>query len=69
MGTTTMPAKSRKQQKLLFAKFGEQWVKAHHFDKIEKSKKPTTSTSGRRRSDCPLVRNFRRVFLSGVRDG
>jgi hypothetical protein len=30
-----MPAKSRKQQKLLFAKFGEQWVKAHHFDKIE----------------------------------
>jgi hypothetical protein len=34
-----MPAKSRKQQKLLFAKFGEQWVKAHHFDKIEKTKK------------------------------
>jgi hypothetical protein len=34
-----MPAKSRKQQKLLFAKFGEQWVKAHHFDKIEGQKK------------------------------
>jgi hypothetical protein len=34
-----MPAKSRKQQKLLFAKFGEQWVKAHHFDKIEGSPK------------------------------
>jgi hypothetical protein len=34
-----MPAKSRKQQKLLFAKFGEQWVRAHHFDKIEGSPK------------------------------
>jgi hypothetical protein len=59
-----MPAKSRKQQKLLFAKFGEQWVKAHHFDKIEGSPRK----SGRR-SDCPLVRNFRRVFLSRLCDG
>jgi hypothetical protein len=39
-----MPAKSRKQQKLLFAKFGEQWVKAHHFDKIEN--KPKRSAAG-----------------------
>jgi hypothetical protein len=39
MPLTLMPA-SRKQQKLLFAKFGEQWVKAHHFDKIEGQKKP-----------------------------
>lgn len=30
-----MPAKSRKQQKYLYATKGEAWVKAHHFDKVE----------------------------------
>ena len=34
-----MPAKSRKQQKYLFAKKGEAWVKAHHFDKLKKKRK------------------------------
>jgi hypothetical protein len=29
-----MPAKSRRQQRYLFAKFGEEWVKQHHFDKL-----------------------------------
>ena len=29
-----MPAKSRRQQRYLFAKFGEAWVKAHHFDRL-----------------------------------
>ena len=27
-----MPAKSQAQRKLLNAKFGHAWVKAHHFD-------------------------------------
>jgi hypothetical protein len=27
-----MPAKSRKQQRYLYATKGEAWVKAHHFD-------------------------------------
>lgn len=34
-----MPAKSRKQQKALYAKKGKAWVKKHHFDTIKKSKK------------------------------
>ena len=29
-----MPAKSRAQQRALYAKFGSQWVHAHHFDRI-----------------------------------
>ena len=33
-----MPAKSRKQQKMLYARFGEAWVKAHHFDTLAKPK-------------------------------
>jgi len=35
-----MPAKSRKQQKFLFATKGEAWVKAHHFDKVKAKPKP-----------------------------
>jgi hypothetical protein len=27
-----MPAKSEAQRRYLYAKFGEAWVKAHHFD-------------------------------------
>lgn len=27
-----MPAKSEAQRKFLFAKFGEAWVREHHFD-------------------------------------
>ena len=33
-----MPAKSRKQQKYLYAKKGEEWVKKHHFDKVKPQK-------------------------------
>jgi hypothetical protein len=33
------PLSPVKQQKLLFAKFGEQWVRAHHFDKVEKKRR------------------------------
>ena len=29
---TLMPAKSRKQQRYLYMRFGPAWVKAHHFD-------------------------------------
>jgi len=29
-----MPAKSRRQQKALYAKKGAAWVKRHHFDKL-----------------------------------
>jgi hypothetical protein len=34
-----MPAKSRKQQKYLYMKFGSAWVHRHHFDQIGKKKK------------------------------
>lgn len=34
-----MPAKSRKQQRFLFSKFGADWVKRHHFDKVSRKKK------------------------------
>lgn len=29
-----MPAKSKKQQRYLYATKGEKWVKEHHFDKV-----------------------------------
>jgi hypothetical protein len=32
-----VPSRSRKQQRYLAAKFGPDWLKAHHFDRIEKS--------------------------------
>lgn len=31
-----MPAKSRAQQKALYAKKGKAWVKKHHFNKLKK---------------------------------
>lgn len=34
-----MPAKSEKQRRYLYMKFGKAWVKAHHFDKVEKGRK------------------------------
>lgn len=34
-----MPARSRRQQKALYAKKGAAWVKTHHFDKIVPKKK------------------------------
>lgn len=34
-----MPARSRAQQRALYAKKGSAWVHAHHFDKIEPKKK------------------------------
>lgn len=44
-----MPAKSRRQQRYLYAKFGEAWVKAHHFDVVEgQSGKPKTKKKRRR---------------------
>jgi len=33
-----MPSKSRKQQRYLFSKFGEAWVRSHHFDELAKRK-------------------------------
>ena len=30
-----MPASSEKQRRFLFHKFGEAWVKKHHFDKVD----------------------------------
>lgn len=38
-----MPAKSRRQQRYLYWKFGEAWVKKHHFDKTEPKKKKKKS--------------------------
>lgn len=32
-----MPAKSRRQQRLLYARFGRAWVKRHHFDKLKRA--------------------------------
>lgn len=34
----SMPARSRKQQRYLYRKFGKKWVKRHHFDKIRRKK-------------------------------
>ena len=34
-----MPAKSKKQRRFLFARFGKDWVKKHHFDKVESKPK------------------------------
>ena len=39
-----MPAKSRRQQKALYAKKGEAWVKAHHFDVVRPKPKKKTRT-------------------------
>ena len=52
-----MPAQSRKQQRYLYANFGERWVKAHHFDKLasqrehtqHEKKKKKESNGGKRR--------------------
>jgi hypothetical protein len=40
-----MPAKSRRQQKFLFARFGEAWVRHHHFDRVQK---PSKSKRGKK---------------------
>ena len=34
-----MPAKSRKQQRYLAARFGAAWLRAHHFDVVAAAKK------------------------------
>ena len=34
-----MPAKSRKQQRYLYANFGSNWVHMHHFDKLRPKRK------------------------------
>ena len=34
-----MPAKSAKQRRYLFHRFGKAWVKRHHFDKVRRRKK------------------------------
>ncbi len=34
-----MPARSRKQQRFLYANNGKAWVKRHHFDKVKRKKK------------------------------
>jgi hypothetical protein len=42
-----MPAKSQAQRALLYARFGEAWVKKHHFD--NKGKLPEHVAPKRRR--------------------
>lgn len=42
-----MPAKSRKQQRALYAKKGSAWVHAHHFDTIDKKKKKKRKKTAR----------------------
>ena len=40
-----MPARSRRQQRFLYATKGEAWVKAHHFDELKaKKRKPVKRT-------------------------
>ena len=34
-----MPAKSEKQRRALYAKFGSDWVHKHHFDVVEGKQK------------------------------
>lgn len=34
-----MPAASRKQQRYLYARFGEAWVKRHHFDEVKRKRR------------------------------
>ena len=34
-----MPAKSRKQQRFLYARKGAAWVKRHHMDKLKRRRK------------------------------
>jgi phosphoglucomutase len=33
-----MPAKSDRQRRYLYAKFGAAWVKRHHFERVESAK-------------------------------
>jgi hypothetical protein len=42
-----MPARSEKQRRFLYARFGSAWVKKHHFD--NPGKLPRTVGSERRR--------------------
>lgn len=44
-----MPAKSRKQQRFLYAKFGAAWVKAHHFHKVKPGPKRKTTKRKKKR--------------------
>jgi hypothetical protein len=37
-GGDLMPAKSDRQRRYLYAKFGAAWVKRHHFDRTEDAK-------------------------------
>jgi hypothetical protein len=43
-----MPAKSQAQRAYLYAKFGEAWVKAHHFDNSGKLPKKLKKKNGRK---------------------
>lgn len=40
-----MPARSRRQQKYLAARFGGSWLKAHHYDRVA----PRRSTKRKRK--------------------
>jgi hypothetical protein len=37
-GGDLMPAKSDRQRRYLYAKFGAAWVKRHHFERVESAK-------------------------------
>lgn len=52
-----MPAKSEAQRRLLNAKFGHKWVKAHHFD--NKGKLP--ARVGKKRKGKTVKRSKKKV--------
>jgi hypothetical protein len=43
-----LPAKSRKQQRALYAKFGSAWVHEHHFDKLAPKAKAKPKKRGKK---------------------
>lgn len=45
-----MPAKSKAQQRYLYAKFGAAWVAAHHFDNATKNLPNHTKKTRKRAS-------------------
>jgi hypothetical protein len=42
-----MPAKSKAQQRYLYAHFGADWVKKHHFGKPKSDRRPRRQKKGR----------------------
>lgn len=57
-----MPAKSQAQRKMLNARFGHAWVKAHHFD--NKGKLPAR-VGGKKKSKSKSKKTARRTRSRG----